>query len=411
MAKVIWYLLHYASTPQKGSRNRPYYLAKALQDLDCKPYVIAANSHHYLHHDIEVKDDLLLDTSDGASYIWLKTPEYRKNGFKRILNMFYFGYALWVHAKKIVAITQKPDVIIMSSPHGFYYPVAKYLAKKYNAKLIFEMRDLWPLALTQINPKLKLNPLIMYMAWIEKNACRNANYIVSLLPNAFSYLKTKGLTQDRYAYIPNGFGSAEQLVNQNECAVSIIDRMQQLKNENKFLVGYLGTHGVFNALEQLIDALVILQNQGDTRIHAVLAGSGIKKEELKAKAATLNNITFVDPIPVTEAQHFLSLMDVLFIAWHPLEIYKFGVSPDKVFSYMLSGKPIVHAINTSHDPTQMAECAFVLEPNDTKALVATLQKAANLPREVLLEMGRKGREYVLAHHDYKVLAKKYSELF
>lgn len=410
MAKIVWYLLHYATTPTKGSRNRPYYLAKALQDLNCKPYVIAANSHHYLRQDIKVDDKFVLDTSDGVNYFWLKTPPYKKNGFRRILNMFYFGFALWRNAEHIKHITDKPDAIVVSSPHAFYFPIAKYIAKKYKAKLIFETRDLWPLALIQMNKKLKYNPLIMYMNWIEKNACKHADYIVSLLPNSFVYLKTRGLPSERYACIPNGFGLSEELTANEDCSTEIMSTLKSLQQQNKFLVGYLGTQGIFNALEQIIDALIILQKQGHTHIHVVLAGNGIKKEELKAKAAFLTNVTFLNNIPVTAAQHFLRQMDILFIGWHPLEIYNYGISPDKIFSYMLAGKPILHAINTIHDPSQMAGCAIVVTPDSPVELANAMLNTSQRPKEELQAMGQMGKDYVLAHHDYKVLAKKYLEL-
>ena len=96
-------------------------------------------------------------------------------------------------------------------PYSFYYPIAARFAKKYNAKLIFEVRDLWPLALVQVNKKLKMNPITWLMAAIERHACHHADYIVSLLPNAYAYLKNKGLTENRFCYIPNGISPKRML--------------------------------------------------------------------------------------------------------------------------------------------------------------------------------------------------------
>jgi len=83
-----------------------------------------------------------------------------------------------------------------------------------------------------------------------------------------------------------------------------------------------------------------------------LIGDGVKKEALKEKSRVLTNITFFDSIPASEAQGFLGLMEALFIGWHPLPIYNFEVSPDKIFQSMLAGKPIIYAIGRPHDPTQ-----------------------------------------------------------
>ena len=104
-------------------------------------------------------------------------------------------------------------------------------------------------------------------------------------------------------------------------------------------------------------------------------------------------------------------MDALFIGWYPLPIYDYGISPDKIFSYMTAGKPIIHAINTSHDPSQMADCAFVVPGSEPRKLADMLEKVAQLPVKQLQEMGARGRAYVLQNHDYAVLAEKYARLF
>lgn len=411
MTKVIWYCLPSATTPKKGTRNRAYYLSKAFQEMGLQPYVIGASFHPYLMQEMQVSDSLLLDQTEQVPYIWLKTPRYHKNGIKRIIHMFYYAYALWRNEKKIASITQKPDIIIVSSPDSICFPIAAKLAQKYQAKIIFEIRDLWPLTLIQIKKTLRFNPIVLLMQWIEKQVRKKADHVVSVLPNAFSFLKTKGFENDRYTYIPNGFGFDDQSDGSENCSTVIINTINKLKKQNKFIIGYLGTHGVFNALEQLVAAMELLQKRGNGTIHAVLVGDGCHKKQLIEKAKTLGNMTFLDKIPASQSQSFLAMMNVLFIGWHPLPVYDFGISPDKIFQYMLAGKAIIHAVETAHDPTQIAKSAFIVTPNSPPILANKLEEVNQLPQAALDEMGVRGKEYVRAHHDYRQLAKKYAELF
>ena len=83
--------------------------------------------------------------------------------------------------------------------------------QKYNAKLIFEVRDIWPLSIIEIGRVSKLNPLIVLFQLTENFAYRVTNYVVSVLPKAFDHMKFHGLTKEKFVYIPNGIEINNQL--------------------------------------------------------------------------------------------------------------------------------------------------------------------------------------------------------
>lgn len=408
MNKTVWYLHHYAGAPSLGMSYRPYYLVKALNALGFSSYVIAASYHHLLYKKRLQTQSIHQEQIDGVPYLWLKTLAYSGNGIGRIANMFSYTVKIVWFANRLVEITDKPDVIIVSSTHLFHYLTARILAKRYKARLIFEVRDLWPLSLIEILGVSPKHPLIMLMSWIEKLAYREADFVVSVLPNALEYMAPRGLSPERFVYIPNG------IVITTPSSLPIDNRfeaLKQLKNGGKFLIAYLGAHGTPNALEQLISAMHLLQQQNRMHIHAILVGNGIEKEALQKQAAGLQNVSFWDPIEKDQVPHFLSYIDGAFIGWKALPIYRYGISPNKIFDYMLAGKPIIHAVNTVADPVQLARCGIIVAPEQPALLAGALQQLASLSQEELKTMGENGKSYVAAHHNYSILAKRYSKLF
>ena len=91
-------------------------------------------------------------------------------------------------------------------------------------------------------------------------------------------------------------------------------------------------------------------------------------------------------------------------------MYRFGISPNKIFDYEMSGKPIVHAVEAANDPVAEAGCGISVEPENPEAIADAVMKLASIPASEREEMGRKGRDYVLKHHTYSVLSQKFVDV-
>ena len=197
--KKIWCIHHYAGTPDYPGGHRPYYLAKYFQKFGFDVYVIAADFHHWLRKkEATQTEQLRFSNEKKVPFIWIKTNQYLGNGIKRFLNMLSYTIKVWLFKNKIVKVTGKPDVVIVSSPHIFQFLAGYRIAKKYSAKLIFEVRDIWPLSLLELTNFSKYNPLMLFMGWIEKFAYRKSEHVVSLLPQAYKHMLTKGLKLEKF---------------------------------------------------------------------------------------------------------------------------------------------------------------------------------------------------------------------
>jgi glycosyltransferase involved in cell wall biosynthesis len=109
-------------------------------------------------------------------------------------------------------------------------------------------------------------------------------------------------------------------------------------------------------------------------------------------------------IPKASVPRFLHHMDALTIPWRHNPLYRFGVSPNKVFEYMLAGRPIVQACGASNDLIAEADCGITVAPEDTDAFATAISRLRALSPEERGRLGENGRRYVVERHDSRILA-------
>lgn len=402
----ILYICHYAGSIHHGMAFRPYYLSREWVKMGHEVIIVAASFSHLRQKNIEMQDPIREEYIDGIRYVWLKTPAYHGNGICRIKNMISFLHKLYKY-EKIINKDHAPDVVIASSTYPLDSYPANRMAQKYNAKLVFELHDLWPMSPMVLGNMSKWHPFIMVMQKAEDHWCRNADLVVSLLPDAYKHLVIRGMSMDKYVVIPNGISLDEWGDNEEDLPREHMKAIKKLKDEGKFLVGYLGGHAVSNGLNFLLDAAEILKDYSD--IHFVLAGEGAEKEDLinRSNAMELNNITFLPPVPKTSVPNLLTKMDVLVFGYVKTPLGKYGTSENKFFDYMMSGKPIIKSSDVSNDMIKDAKCGYSLPPGDVKGFADKILYVKSMDTKSLSQMGLNGREYALGNFTYIKLAQKF----
>jgi glycosyltransferase involved in cell wall biosynthesis len=402
MSKNIWIINEYAGSPYHGMEFRHYYLAREFVKLGHNVTIIAASFSHLFRNPPDIKETFTLEEIDGINYLWIKVPRYKGSTDKRrVLKWLKFSSSLFYLPYKKLS---KPDVIILSPMATFPVLPAYRLAKKFKAKFIYEVKDIWPLTLIELGGYSPKHPFIALMRWFELFALRRADHIVSVLPNYGDYLKDNGVNRD-FIYIPNGVDLEE--LNQKE---ELDKNIKKLIPKDKFIVGYTGTIGIANALDVLVKAAYILRDYRD--IAFIIVGDGQEKENLMrmVKEMNLNNVIFISSIPKRQVHSILELFDVCYIGLKKQKLFKYGVSPNKIFDYMYSGKPIIHTISTKNDIVTMAQCGISVEAEDPEAVADAIVKLKSMDYNEREEMGRKSKEYVIANHNYKILAEKFLEV-
>ena len=389
MKKNIWIINQYCGSIFHGMNFRSWYFAKELKKKGHSPHIISASFSHLLFKFPATNGRFTFENVEDIPFTWVKVAKYSgSQSIGRVLVMIQFMINLIFLPKKKL---QKPDVIIVSSLSPLPIVSAYFWSKKYKAKLLFEVRDIWPLSLIEIGGFSKLNPLVLFFGWFEKFAYKRADKVISVLPNAKPHMESRGMNKDKFIHIPNGF-NMEEMKKSKDLDKSI----ENLIPKNKFIVGYTGSLGASNAMEYLIKASNYLEK--NENIHFVIFGKGQHLEKLKNNAK--NNVSFLGEIDKSQIQSAISYFDVCYIGWHNHSLYRFGISPNKIFDYMYSGKPIIHSVNTSNDLVQIAKAGVSIKPENPREIANKIIEISKMGNEILKKWGENGKKYVEENHTY-----------
>lgn len=401
----ILYICDQIGSAEMGMVFRPYYLAKEFNKLGHCTTIIGASFAHNRKINPNVMNDLDESIIDGIKYVWIKTCTY-SSSLQRLKNIFLFVHKLKKHAK-IIAERYRPDIIISACAHNLDIYAAIKIRRYSNSKLVYEVRDLWPLSPMELGGYSKYHPFIMVLQHAENTAYQKSDFVVSALPCVHEYMQEHGLDLNKLVIIPNGI--SEDVWRENADFFSIkrlLACVSNEKNNGKAIVGYVGSFGKMYSLESLIYAAAILKNSA---ISFIIIGSGEKKDiiESEIKKYKLKNVFIFDQVSKNNIPYILSCFDITFIGFMNISVFRFGISPNKIMEYMMAGKPIISAIKAGNDPVIEAQCGITVEPENPQAIADGILKLAALSPEERDTMGKRGRDYILKNQTYDILAKKF----
>ncbi len=401
----ILYIDHYAGSPWHGMEYRPHYLARHWVRMGHEVLIAAASEAHVRSKSPVVTAPSAKELVGGIPYLWLKTPRYSGNGIGRVRNMVSFVTGLYRERRGLFR-EFRPDVVIASSTYTWDIYPAHAIALDAGARLVYEVHDLWPLSPIELGGMSRWHPFIMSLQWAEDYACRHADVVVSLLPRADLHLREHGMHPDKFRHIPNGIELEEWQADDASLPPAHERFLAERRRDGRFLIGFLGSHGLSYSLDTLLD---VAQTLSGTSADFVLVGKGDDKERLRQRSLRmgLRNVHFLDPVPKPSVPALLRAMDGLFIGWKKHPLYRFGICPNKLMDYMAAGKPIINAADAPNDSVQDAQCGLSVRAEDADAIADAVIRLLGMPAEQRERMGRAGMAYVHANHDYAVLAKKF----
>lgn len=398
MSKNILIINEYAGSPSYGMTFRHYYLAKEFIKQGYKTKIVSGSFSHFLKK-YPIMDEGIFkkEKVDNVDFIWIKVLKYKKSFDKlRALKWIEFTIKLFFLNKHL---NEKPDVIICSTTELFAILPAYYLSKKYKAKLVFEVRDIWPLTLVKIGSFSEKNIFIKIMSWLEKFSLNKSDILISNLSNYTKHIKSLGI--DRKAYwVSNGI-DLEEMKNIEQLPLNIENKIPK----NKFVIGYTGKIGVSNAITYLLRAARLLKDNID--IVFVIVGEGQEKENLELYSSDLNNVIFINPIKKAQIQSMLQLFNVCYIGLQKEELFKFGISPNKLYDYMYSGTPVLQSIDIKNDIVEKSDCGICVEAENYKLIADAIIKLYKMTDEQRNSLGQNGKKYVVKNFSYKYLASNY----
>jgi len=394
----IWIVNHYAIPPSRSGGTRHYALAAELKRRGHDPLVIASSFDHESRNEARLtgSENHKVEESGGVRFLWLRTPSY--GGYaRRLWNMAVF--ALRLCFGRATRELEAPDVVIGSSLTLFAAFAALRLARRLRVPFVLEIRDVWPQTLIDFGMS-RWNPIVQLFGWIERHLYRNADAIVSLLPGAIDHMRALGAESQTILWLPNGVD------------LSLMPAPSPKQPAEKFRVTFAGSHSGANPLEVLLGAAQILQQRGRSGVEFVLIGNGPTKASLKAQAESLglDNVRFHDPVAKKDVHKVLAEADAVVALLKDLQLYRFGMSLNKLYDYMAAARPVLFSAKVIADPVAASGCGIVVEPENSKALADAIELLAGMSNEQRWAMGTRGRRYVEENHDFVKLGGKLEQL-
>lgn len=372
--KRVLVLNHYALPLDQGGGTRHIELFSQLDGRVWDFTIIAANR-------LGQSPDPF--TTEDPHFALVHIPRYNGNGRQRIAGWLLFA----LRAVGAGIRGRRPAVVYASTPH-LLTPIAGWLlARLRRARFVLEVRDLWPESLVEFGFTRRGSFVHRALSLLETFLYKRADAIVTVTPGWTDYLQSQGVERGRISTVSNG--SDPEMFQPAGDANALRKR---LGNVEGALVVYAGAHGPPNGLDAALDAAREMPCT-----HFVLIGSGVDKSTLVTRAANegLANVHFLDPMPKAELATLLWTADIGLHTLADMDLFRSGMSPNKLYDYMAAGLPVVsNAGGAAHDVIREAGCG---EPASPDGIATAVRRILERPASERARMGRQGREWVAVH--------------
>ena len=311
---------------------------------------------------------------------------------KRILDYVSFSLTAF-----LAGLFQKADVIVATSPQFFTTLTGFALSKLKRRPWVFELRDLWPESIVTVGAMEKGRAIRM-LERVEQFMYRKADLIVPVTEAFHQRLESYGIPAHKMHVVTNGVDTTLFPVGPVNTALR-----SELKLQDKFVIGYIGTHGMAHNLEFIVEAMAELD---DPDIHLLCLGDGARKAAVMEKACSLgvSNITFLDPVPKEQVHGYLSALDAVLVPLRKSETFR-TVIPSKIFEAAAMEKPILLGVDgQAREIIERYNAGLYFEPENARAFkeaVFAIKNDADLHTAYAL-----GGRALSAAYDRKTLAKK-----
>jgi glycosyltransferase involved in cell wall biosynthesis len=234
------------------------------------------------------------------------------------------------------------------------------------------------------------------MKRLERWLYRNAARIIVLLPRAKDYIVPLGIPENKIVYIPNG--------------VEVNGIPKSANASNTFTLMYFGAHGQANGLQNVLQALqyLNLHNDKGLTIRLRLIGDGPAKPRLMkiSEELKLTNVSFEPPVSKNVISELASSADAFIFNLIDADVFKYGISSNKLFDYLASARPIIFCCNAGNNPVAESDSGITVAPNNPEELADAIATLASLSIAERTRMGVAGFEFVKANHSLALLAKR-----
>ena len=311
---------------------------------------------------------------DGIDVVRVKTYISANRGFAgRILDYLSFMVSGGIAAM----FQERPDVVVATSPQFFTSVAGWAVAALRRRPFVFELRDLWPDSIQAVGA-MRAPLALRALEKLELFLYRRASRVVSVTRSFRDNLGRRGIDREKVAVVRNGVDLSRYAPQPRDAALA-----RELGVEGKFVVGYLGTHGMAHALHRVVEAATMLRHRSDS--HFLFVGAGAARDSLvqQARELGLTNISFHASVSKDVMPRVWSLCDLGLVHLKREELFT-TVIPSKIFECFGMGVPVLFAGPSGEGAGIVAEhgAGVVVPAEDPSALCEAVTRLAQDPTEL-----------------------------
>lgn len=398
----ILVLTHYFPPEVNAAANRFYEMARLWVAAGHKVTVLTCEPNHpkgtlYPGYRNRLWSREIVE---GIEVIRIWTFLAANEGFgRRILNYLSYFFSANIAAPRLPKI----DVVISTSPQ-FFCGIAGYtVALMKRRPWVFDVRDLWPesiVAVGAMRPSLAIRALKR----LEYFAYRHATKIISVSDAFLPHIENSGVTPDKVSVVTNGIDL--ELFRRPANAASF--RVQHGLH-GKFIVAYVGTHGLAHRLETVLEAAYRLRQRDD--IAFVLVGDGAERGKLlaRSKEMGLTNVIMLPQVPRDYIPTIWASIDAALVHLRAVPAFE-NVIPSKMLEAFAAGKPVLLGVRGKAEQIMTeGDCGLSFTPEDPEDLAKAVAILANDPA-LTKRLGENGKKLSSREYDRCNLAMKYLSL-
>jgi len=311
---------------------------------------------------------------DGVRVRRVKTLITANEGFL-LRTLDYVSFMLMGGLAALFA--RRPDVVVTTSPQFFCAIAGWIVTRLRRLPWVFELRDLWPESIVAVGA-MKRGRLIALLERIELRMYRDADAVISVTDAFKLDLAQRGISDSKIHVVRNGVDMSKYAPRPKDDAW-----LERYDLRGKFVVGYLGTHGMAHALDKVVEAAAMLAHRDD--IVFLFAGSGAKREEVEQQVSALGlkNVRMVPSQPKSEMPALWSIHDVALIPLRDQPLFA-TVIPSKMFEALGMGIPIVMSLPPGEATWLLdsTDGGVAVPPENPAALVAAIEALAADPERM-----------------------------
>ena len=391
----VWFVSHYSMPPEYEQRIKTQMYAHYLGQLGIDCTIFSASTIHNTNITLIKGKELYIEKQyDDLKFVHIRCSGYTKTDIKRIVNMEQFAYRFNRTAEKFPA----PDAIVADTYCVSYKPIFRY-CERHHIPFVVDVRDLWPQSIVEYMNLSENNPIIRVMYHMERKMYERADKIIFSFDGGYDYIQDRKLEnvipREKVFFINNGVDLNEFEKNSETYKTDDED----LDNPTTFKVVYAGSIRKVNNLGLLLDAAKKVKNN---KVRFLIWGTGDELEKLQKRITDekIGNVIFKGYVEKKYIPYITRKADLNLIHNNPSDIFKYGISFNKLFDYMASGKPTLTTFPCKYNPAVYEGTGVDLDTSTPQAIAGKIDELSESDltsyKEKALEASKK--------YDYKALS-------